>query len=182
MMKSVEQRSAAVAVAILIVGAAWIPNGSTGAPISAADAKFQDEIILARQGLMEAISDLMNEGEVPENDAQAATMQANAQTVALTLPPLKFLFPVETRPRNSKFKASYRSYALPAVWENPEKFSQYLDASIGAARALEQASDARQLPALARRLLATCDACHTEFRAPFDSPFDAPQFQEGTQR
>ncbi len=131
---------------------------------------------------MEAISDLMNEGEIPENDAKAAAMQANAETVALTLPPLKFLFPVETNPQNSKFKATYRTYALPAVWESSEKFSQYLNASIGAARALEQSSDAKQYPALARRLLATCDACHAEFRAQFDSPFDAPQFQGRIER
>ena len=182
MIKTMEQRAGVIAGAILIVGAAWIPNSSTGASVSADDSKAQDEIILARQGLMEAISDLMNEGEAPETDAQAAVMQANALTVALTLPPMKFLFPVETDPGSPKFKASYRSYALPAVWQNPERFSQYLDASIGAARMLEQASDARQFSALARRLLATCDGCHTEFRMPFDSPFDAPQFQGGTQR
>jgi cytochrome c556 len=119
----------------------------------------------------------MNEGEVPENDAQAAAMRANAQTVALTLPPLKFLFPAESNPQSPKFRATYRTYALPAVWQSSGEFSKYLDASIDAARALEQAGDANTFPVLARRLLATCDACHSEFRAPFKSPFDAPQFQ-----
>jgi cytochrome c556 len=144
--------------------------------------KSQDEIILARQGLMEAISDLLNDGEAPETEAQASVMQANAETVALALPPLKFLFPAESNPKNPKVKASYRSYALPAVWQDPEKFSQYLDSSIRAARALEQATAAKQYPALARRLVASCDACHGQFRAPFESPFDAPQFQGGIAR
>ena len=165
--------------ALLIIGATWIPASSMGAPITAADPKAQDEIILARQGLMEAISDLMNEGEAPMTAAQAAAMHTNAQTVALTLPPLKFLFPVESNPRSQNFKASFRSYALPAVWQNPQKFSQYLNASIGAARALEHATDAKQYLTLARGVIASCDACHSEFRAPFDSPFDAPQFQGG---
>jgi cytochrome c556 len=178
-MKSGSQLSAA---ALLVIGAAWMPGSSTGAQVPAADAKRQDEIILARQGLMEAISDLMNEGEVPDTDAQAATMQANAETVALTLPPLKFLFPVDTNPKSGNFKASYRSYALSAVWQSPEKFSQYLDASIRAARALEQSTNAKLYPALARSLVASCDACHVQFRAPFESPFDAPQFQPGIER
>jgi len=180
-MKSVDKLLAGIAGASLMAGAVWIHN-SGAAPASAANPPMQDEIILARQGLMEAISDLMNEGEGPESDAQAAVMQANAETVALTLPPLKFLFPVETNPKNPKFKSSYRSYALPAVWQSPAKFSQYLDASIKAARALEQSSNTKQYPELARGLLATCDACHEEFRAPFESPFDAPQFQGGTAR
>jgi len=181
-MKSGYQLSVAAAGAVLLAGAVWLPNSSTGAPMPVVDSKAQDEIILARQGLMEAISDLMNEGEAPQTDAEAATMHANAETVALTLPPLKFLFPVETNPRSSNFKASYRTYALPAVWQRPERFSQYLNASIGAARALEQAGDATRYPALSRRLLASCDACHAEFRAPFESPFDAPQFQGGIQK
>jgi hypothetical protein len=116
MMKSGNQLLAAAAGAVLVISAAWRPNSSTGAPISAADSMVQDEIILARQGLMEAISGLMNEGEIPENDAEAGVMQANAEAVALSLPALKFLFPVETNPQNPNFKASYRTYALPAIW------------------------------------------------------------------
>jgi len=178
MVKFCNKLSAAGAGAIVAIGFAWTPGVSIGAPGS----KSQDDIILARQGLMEAISDLLNDGEAPETDAQAITMQAAAETVALTLPPLKFLFPGESNPKNPKFKSTYRSYALPAVWQNPEKFSQYLDAAIDAARALEQATDAKQYPALARSLVASCDACHAQFRAPFESPFDKPEFQGGVAR
>ena len=160
-------------VGAFLVLSAWIFSGSTGAQISAADSMVQDEIILARQGLMEAVSGLMNEGEIPENAAEAAAMQANSEAVALSLPALKFLFPVETDPNHPNFKASYRTYALPAIWADFDKFSKYLDASVDAAYALERSHDAEQFPALARRLLATCEACHAEFRAPFQSPFDA---------
>lgn len=165
---------ATVAGAFFVLGAAWMP--STGGSVSAADPKVQDEVILARQGLMEAVSGLMNEGEAPENDSEAATMQANAEAVALSLPALKFLFPVETNPQNPNFKASYRTYALPAIWANFDKFSKYLDASVAAAHALQNSHDAAKFAALARRVLETCEACHAEFRAPFESPFDAKSF------
>ena len=165
---------ATVAGAFFVLGAAWMP--STGGSVSAADPKVQDEVILARQGLMEAVSGLMNEGEAPENDSEAATMQANAEAVALSLPALKFLFPVETNPQNPNFKASYRTYALPAIWANFDKFSKYLDASVAAAHSLQNSHDAAKFAALARRVLETCEACHAEFRAPFESPFDAKSF------
>jgi cytochrome c556 len=158
--------------ALLVLSVALVAS-SRGTPISAARPDLQDEVILARQGLMEAVSGLLNEGEAPENDEAAAAMQANAEAVALSLPALKFLFPAETNPSNSNFKASYRTYALPAIWANFDKFSNDLDASVAAAHALENSRDPAKFPALARRVLETCEACHAEFRAPFESPFDA---------
>jgi cytochrome c556 len=164
--------SAPLLCAFVVLSAALVASGS-GSPISAADSSVQDEVILARQGLMEAVSGLLNEGEVPEDDAAAAAMQANAEAVALSLPALKFLFPAETNPNHPNFKASYRTYALPAIWTNFDKFSNHLDASVAAAQALENARDPAKFATLARRVLETCEACHAEFRAPFDSPFDA---------
>jgi cytochrome c556 len=163
----------AAAAALVSFSSGWVPGGDTAAQISTVDPAVQDEIILARQGLMEAVSELMNEGEVPENDAEAAAMQANAEAVALSLPALKFLFPAETNPQNQNYKSSYRTYALPAIWERFDRFSQYLEASVASAYALERSGDAAQFPALARRLLETCQACHAEFRAPFQPPFAA---------
>ena len=162
--------------ALLIASAALTAGSSIANPISPADAKVQDEIVLARQGLMEAVSGLMNEGEAPEHDAEAAAMQANAEAVALSLPALKFLFPAETDPSHPNFKASYRTYALPAIWANFDTFSNYLDASVAAAHALQNARDEAKFAVLARRLLDTCEACHAQFRAPFESPFDDKSF------
>jgi cytochrome c556 len=142
--------------------------------ISSADPKIQEEIILARQGLMEGMYELLNDGENPENSAEATAMQANAEAVAASLPALKFLFPPETSPQNPSYKSSYRTYALPIIWQEFDRFSQYLVATTDAAHALANATDPARFPELGRRLLASCEACHARFRAPYQLPIDEP--------
>jgi cytochrome c556 len=162
------------ASAVLVGGTGGVFDSSPGKEISTADPKIQEEIILARQGLMEAVYELLNDGEMPENTAEATAMQANAEAVAASLPALKFLFPPETNPQHPNYKSSYPTYALPIIWEEFDRFSEYLVTTTDAAHALANATDPARFPELARRLLTECEACHAAFRAPYQSPFDAP--------
>jgi cytochrome c556 len=165
---------AAGASAVLVFGAGGVLDMAPGKEISTADPKIQEEIILARQGLMEGLYELLNDGESPENSTEATAMQANAEAVAASLPALKFLFPPETSPQHPNYKSSYPTYALPVIWEEFDRFSQHLVATTDAAHALANATDPARFPELARRLLAECEACHAAFRAPYQSPLDAP--------
>jgi hypothetical protein len=46
------------------------------------------------------------------------------------------------------------------------------DYEMDAAYALDRSGDRAQFIGLARRVLEACDACHAEFRAAYESPFD----------
>jgi cytochrome c556 len=173
-MKLGKYLQAAGTVAVLVLGTGGALVSAPGAEISTADPKIQEEIILARQGLMEAAYELLNDGENPQSNAEAAAMQANAEAVAASLPALKFLFPPETSPQHPNYKSSYPTYALPIIWTEFDRFSRYLVATTDAAHALANATDPARFPELARRLLAACETCHAAFRAPYQSPFDAP--------
>jgi cytochrome c556 len=172
MMRRGKQVLSTAITTLLVVSTGWIPS-SPEARSLAGDPMVQDEIILARQGLMEAVYELLNEGERPENDAELAAMHVNAEAVALSLPPLKHLFPAATNPRSPNYRSSYTTYALPIIWEEFERFSQYLTAATDAAHAFANARDPAQFPELAGRLLAACETCHAAFRAEFQSPLDA---------
>jgi hypothetical protein len=74
-MKSGSQLSAA---ALLVIGTAWMPGSSTGAEVPAADPKRQDEIILARQALMEAISNLSTDAKLYPDLARSLVASCDA--------------------------------------------------------------------------------------------------------
>jgi hypothetical protein len=109
---------AAGASAVLVFGAGGVLDTAPGKEISTADPKIQEEIILARQGLMEGLYELLNDGESPENSTEATAMQANAEAVAASLPALKFLFPPETSPQSSTVSRniSLRQPTRPMRW------------------------------------------------------------------
>lgn len=133
------------------------------------DAKAQDDIIVKRQTLMEEIYAITNPRDKP---AEPARLKAEAAAIAAKLTALKSLFPPETDPEHAGFQASLPTYALHAIWQEPSKFAQDFEANEKAVAALQQAAEPGQLAKLAERVAQTCEACHSDFRAVYQSPFD----------
>jgi cytochrome c556 len=158
------------AVLVTFVSALGYPLLNTQAQNkSDLDVKAPDDIIIKRQSLMEEMYEITNEGEKPTDPAK---MKSQTAAIAKKLSDLKSLFPPETNPQHPSFQASLPTYALPAIWERPEKFSQDFEANEKAVAALQQSANPPQLPELAEHVRQTCEACHSDFRAVFQSPFD----------
>ena len=133
------------------------------------DAKAQDDMIVKRQTLMEEMYEITTPRAKP---AEPAKLQAQAGAIAGKLAALKALFPPETNPQHSSFQASLPTYALPAIWQDPSKFARDLETNERAVDALQHATESAQLAKLAERVVQACEACHLEFRAAYQSPFD----------
>ena len=136
-------------------------------------------MILARQGLMEGIYQYMEDADnwVDQGGSasDSATLQAltrEAAHVALMLPAFKQLFPPSTNPDSQEFSATFDTYALPAIWAEPDAFSADLDATIKAVNALSMAPDRTEYARRLQALQATCERCHDHFRRVYVSPLD----------
>jgi len=169
-MKTGPGRSLDILMILVLAGA-----GADLAPTAMAqgepkfDAQAQDDIIAKRQTLMEEMYEITNPRQ---KQAEPAKMQSQAAAINARLAALKSLFPPETNQENPSFQASLPTYAQPAVWQQPAKFAQALEENVKAVDALRQATDPAQLPKLAEQVVQSCEACHSEFRAPYQSPFD----------
>jgi len=139
----------------------------------------QDAMILARQGLMEGIYQYLEDADEwtdqkagTDDAAMLRTLTREAAHMALVLPAFKQLFPPATNPENPSFTSAFDTYALPAIWTNPDRFAAALDATIAAINILAMARDRAEFTQRLQALQATCDACHDRFRRVYVSPFD----------
>jgi cytochrome c556 len=170
---------AAAALAALVAHA-LTPGAQTQA--SAADkvaSVEQDAMILARQGLMDGIyqyvedaDDWTDQKAGADDAAMLRTLSREAAHMALVLPAFKQLFPPVTNPENPNFASAFDTYALPAIWTEPDRFVAALDATIAAINILAMARDRAEFTQRLQTLQATCEACHDHFRRVYVSPFD----------
>jgi cytochrome c556 len=162
--------------------AALVAHPGAQTPASVADKAVsaeQDATILARQGLMEGIyqyvedaDDWTDQKAGADDAAMLRTLTREAAHMALVLPALKQLFPPVTNPENPNFGSAFDTYALPAIWTEPDRFVAALDATISAINILAMARDRAEFTQRLQSLQATCEACHDHFRRVYVSPFD----------
>jgi len=139
----------------------------------------QDAVILARQGLMDGIyqyvedaDDWTEKSAAPNDSAMLQALTREAAHTALMLPAFKQLFPPPTNPESAEFSSMFDTYALPAIWADPARFSADLDATIAAINVLSMARSRSEFTQRLESLQATCDACHDHFRRVYVSPLD----------
>lgn len=168
----------AAGLAALVSGPLPI-HAQTLPPTADPIADAQDNMVLARQGLMEGIYQYMEAAEdwteQSSGASDAAMLQAltrEAAHMALVLPALRQLFPPSTNPANPEFVSRFDTYALPVIWTEPDGFAAKLDATIAAINVLAMARDRAEFAKGHQALQATCDACHDRFRNIYVSPFD----------
>lgn len=151
-----------------IVGVVSLANAQEGTAVSAAR---QNEIILDRQTFMEGVYEWLNEGDVPDDPVKYAAMKEEAQRISEILPALQYMFPPETNPDDPRFKATFKTYALPGIWKNYGQFSANLKSVVDTTAAMWRTTNKADFTKLAKQLDEKCDACHDQFRAPFNTPF-----------
>jgi len=139
----------------------------------------RDAMILSRQGLMEGIYQYVEDAEdwteQSPGAGDGATLHAltrEAAHMALMLPAFKQLFPPSTNPASQEFSSTFDTYALPAIWAEPDLFATRLDATVAAINVLAMARERSEYAQRLQALQATCDACHDRFRRVYVSPFD----------
>ncbi len=103
----------------------------------------------------------MAKGETAYDAAVASRAASNVAALASVMGPELF-------PAGSAYQQAADSYALPAIWDNPDDFMAKIAALNTAAAALQTAAgtDAEALKAAMGGVGGACSACHKAYRQP----------------
>jgi cytochrome c556 len=147
-------RAVISAVAALLVSLSLTPlAGAAATPENAI--KYRHAVMDAMKGHVAAIALLAfnqvpDEGEFLEDHAEALAGLGNE---------LQFVFP--------EGSGTGKTHALPAIWEQPDKFAESVQAAVEASAALEKAAGSGDRKAIAgafKQLGESCKGCHESFR------------------
>jgi cytochrome c556 len=103
------------------------------------------------------------------------------RAAAVTMEPILIAFPHLFPPTTNLYEPTQLespTIALPAIWENFERFQQIAFDTEQAAVAIAEAKTAGELRAAARGLRARCDACHAGFTRAYTPPQFLPEDYE----
>jgi len=115
---------------------------------------YREAVMTALRGHIGA-SSMIVRGLVEDN----GQLLSHAESLANTALELKNLFPAGSNVGESR--------ALPAIWEQPEKFAEAVNANVEATAAFEDAvvgGDAEAIAAAFRTMGQSCRGCHDNFR------------------
>ncbi|MGH7785866.1 MAG: c-type cytochrome [Candidatus Binatia bacterium] len=151
----------------LAVGMSVLLPGALSADDHEGHAKLPPGPIADRHELMEGIGDqaqTINDGFLMGAEGfQVAVVQRAAEQIAASATRIPGLFPKGSTDPNSR--------ALPAIWENWDKFVALSKQLEETATSLARAADSDQneeLRGKSKKMFATCKSCHDEFRKPED--------------
>lgn len=153
------------AICLLAIGSAGVDRaGAQGAAAAAGltGAKHADDVIMARQLLMDAIEGDMGAIEVAVGSGKGdlGSLKNRAYSISTLLSAFPHLFPPETKP-----SPNGSTTASAAVWQDFEKFYDKVQAAAGVALDASLAADAGKFAAAAKDLRAACDSCHEAYMA-----------------
>ena len=121
--------------------------------------------IRERHELMEAIGssaeDINNAFSIGTEGFDVAVIQREAGEIAMAAHQIPSLFPKGSTDPNSR--------ALPAIWENWDKFTGLANALETSAQSLSNAAaagDDENLKEKSKKVFANCKSCHDQFRKP----------------
>ncbi|HEY8521462.1 MAG TPA: cytochrome c [Gammaproteobacteria bacterium] len=126
------------------------------------------DVIAARQALMAELERLMEPIDIATTGAESdpAALREAAGTVATMLLAVPHLFPPTTNLYDPEAEQP-QTLALPAIWENFDAFYAMATAASAAATEMAATTDPAALPDAARKLRASCDACHAPYLRPY---------------
>ena|SRR5262245_6043096 len=161
-MRSTAKWLAALSIAIL----AGVP-GMVGADSHEGHDKLPPGPIRDRHELMEQqgqqAENINNAFNIGSEGFDSSIVQRSAQAIAMSAHQIPDLFPKGSTDPNSR--------ALPAIWENWDKFTGLAKQLEDQAQSLSSAAgaeDDENLHAKANKMFGTCKACHDQFRRPKD--------------
>lgn len=153
-------------VAVLAMGLALaLPGGLRADEDDDAHDKLPAGPIRDRHFLMEEMGDQaenINEAfNIGQEGFDVAIIQRSAEQIAVRAHKIPSLFPKGSTDPNSR--------ALPAIWENWDKFEQLAKDLETEAQSLSQAAgsgDDENLKEKSKKVFANCKSCHDQFRKP----------------
>ena len=163
-MKSVRGLTALMAVcaAIAIAGSQTLlgqekPPGLTGVDRA-------DDVIMARQAVMDGLEDEMMTIEVAPagKEPSLIDLKASAFRINTLLMAFPHLFPPQTKPA-APADATPSTAADPKIWENFDDFYAKVQESAAAAFEAGQADNIGAFREQATKLRAGCDGCHAQY-------------------
>ena len=146
-------------MSLMLVGSAALAQADTEADTETI-VDYRHGVMTSLKGHLSATASILFDGyEVPEGH-----LAVHAAAMVGVTNDLPALFP--------EGSVNEESAALPAVWEQWEKFGEAADANHTAAQAYARAvsggADAQELAGLFEELLDTCGGCHDDFREEHD--------------
>lgn len=159
--------------AACIAGTCWVllPLPAAPAPTVAGTESRRDDIVQARQFLMDAIDEQVAplDRATAGQKADLTDLKERAYLINILMAAFPHLFPDGTRPAEIPDDGTQTS-ATDDVWNNSEAFYGLSKSAAAAAYEASQATDIASLRIHATELRQTCDACHMGFMASQASP------------
>ncbi len=160
-MRSTARRLAILSICVVVFSPGVVPGDEHKHEHS----KLPPGPIRDRHELMEAQGDqaenINNAFNLGAEGFDVAVIQRAAQAIAMSAHQIPSLFPKGSTDPNSR--------ALPAIWENWDKFEQLAKQLEEQATSLSNAAaagDDENLQEKSKKLFATCKSCHDQFRRP----------------
>jgi cytochrome c556 len=163
----------AATIALLVTGLSTVKVRSEDRVPSLTGIDRSDDVIQARQLLMDSIESEMMDIEIALElrTPQFNDLKARADRISTMLTAFPHLFPPQTKPGVAADGSTINTTATLALWQN---FDAFYDMAKGAATAAldgGQADTLDQFREHVKKLRFACDGCHTQYmKVPPPSP------------
>jgi cytochrome c556 len=142
-----------------------VPAHGEDAPAGLTGASRPDDVIMARQLLMDAVEAEMTPIDLAlgGRSVPLADLKSHAYMINTLLTAFPHLFPPETKPVPAPDGSPGATAATQAVWDDFEAFYTLSQDAATAAFDASQAGDLAAFSEPAKRLRAGCDSCHATY-------------------
>jgi len=170
-MKRIFIARAMLATAAALAGIALAADAAPGQGPGWTGITNPQDVIRARQELMEHIEELMQPIDTIQvkdtNDLD--TLRGNAEIISAMLLAVPHLFPPTTNRYDPKAEEP-ATLALPAIWKDFGSFYELATAASSAAQTMAETKGKEPLRTASLKLRASCDACHALYLRPYAPP------------
>ncbi len=160
------------AVAGALVGTALAADTAPGQGPGWTGVTNPQDVIVARQELMEHIEILMEPIDTitVKDFSSTDQLRTNSEAIGAMLAAVPHLFPPTTNHFDPKVRDP-ETLALPAIWKDFGSFYKLAAAASSAAESMSETKGGKQEWRTASlKLRASCDACHALFLRPYQPP------------
>lgn len=166
---------AIVAASAAIAGVALAADATVGQGPGWTGVTNPQDVIQARQELMEHIEILMEPIDTitVKPVTHVEQLHQNAEVIGAMLLALPHLFPPTTNHFDPKVRDP-ETLALPAIWKDFGNFYQLAAAASAAAEKMAETEGDANLRKASLALRASCDACHTLYLRKYQPPVVLP--------
>lgn len=166
-------RSLAVGAVASIMVASWMKVSSEDRVPGLTGIDRSDDVIQARQLLMDSIESEMMDIEIAleSRPAQYDDLKARADRISTMLTAFPHLFPPQTKPGVAADGTPINTTATLTLWQNFDAFYDLAKSAATAAYDGSQAGTADQFRENVKKLRVACDGCHAQYmKVPPPSP------------